>query len=82
MSLRARLITGLLVLAAVGLVALAAITYAEQRSFLMQRVDQQARAAQGVVDRSLDERGVNVPGTAFRGPEPGPGPGGGRGGLR
>ena len=55
MSLRARLIAGLLVLAAVGLVTLAAITYAEQRSFLLDRTDQQARAAEPIVDRSLDE---------------------------
>ena len=45
MSLRARLIVGLLALATVGLIALAAITYAEQRDFLYERVDQQARAA-------------------------------------
>lgn len=62
MSLRARLVTGLLVLAAVGLVALAAVTYLEQRSFLRQRVDQQLRAAQGVVGRALDQQGAIVPG--------------------
>jgi two-component system OmpR family sensor kinase len=45
MSLRARLIIGLLALATVGLLALAGITYAEQRNFLISRVDQQARAA-------------------------------------
>jgi two-component system OmpR family sensor kinase len=44
-SLRARLIIGLLALAAVGLVALAGTTYAEQRNFLLQRVDAQARAS-------------------------------------
>jgi two-component system OmpR family sensor kinase len=71
-SLRARLLTGLLVIAAVGLVAFAAITYAEQRSFLMKRVDQQARAAQPIVDRALDDAGANVPGA----PQFGPGPGG------
>ena len=63
MSLRARLITGLLVLAAVGLVALAAITYAEQRSFLFDRADDQVHAAQPIVDRSLDQSGANVPGS-------------------
>jgi len=56
-SLRARLIAGLLVLAAAGLVLLAGITYAEQRAFLLSRVDQQARSARGAVDHELyDQR--------------------------
>ncbi|MDX6714307.1 MAG: two-component system, OmpR family, sensor kinase, partial [Baekduia sp.] len=45
MSLRARLVIGLLTLATVGFVLLASITYLEQRKFLFDRVDQQARAA-------------------------------------
>ena len=44
-SLRARLLAAVLILSAVGLLLLAAITYAEQRSFLLDRVDQQARSA-------------------------------------
>jgi two-component system OmpR family sensor kinase len=44
-SLRSRLVVGLLALAAVGLVVLAAVIYAEQRSFLLDRVDQQVLAA-------------------------------------
>jgi two-component system OmpR family sensor kinase len=56
MSLRARLIAALIALAAAGLIALAAITYAEQRSFLLDRVDQQAREAHEVVSRQLDIR--------------------------
>lgn len=60
-SLRARLVTGLLVLTAVGLVALAAITYAEQRSFLTQRADQQLRAAPQAVGRALDQQGAGSP---------------------
>jgi two-component system OmpR family sensor kinase len=44
-SLRARLVIGLLTLATVGFVLLASITYLEQRKFLFDRVDQQARAA-------------------------------------
>ncbi|MFL5912575.1 MAG: sensor histidine kinase [Gaiellaceae bacterium] len=85
MSLRARLIAGLLVIAAAGLIALAAITYAEQRSFLFDRADQQAHAALPIVSRSLDDAGANVPGSepqggGFGGPVGG-GPGGGpRGG--
>ncbi|HEY3943991.1 MAG TPA: HAMP domain-containing sensor histidine kinase [Solirubrobacteraceae bacterium] len=54
MSLRARLILGLLALAAAGLITLAAITYAEQRSFLLQRVDQDARASVNVMSHVLD----------------------------
>jgi two-component system OmpR family sensor kinase len=44
-SLRTRLVAGLLLLATIGLVLLAGVTYVEQRHFLMSRVDQQARAA-------------------------------------
>jgi two-component system OmpR family sensor kinase len=44
-SLRARLVIGLLTLATVGFVVLAGVTYLEQRTFLLNRVDQQARAA-------------------------------------
>jgi two-component system, OmpR family, sensor kinase len=46
-SLRARLTVAVLALTAVGLLLLGAITYAEQRSFLYDRVDQQLRAAIG-----------------------------------
>src|SRR3954451_16175763 len=61
MSLRARLIAGLLVLATAGLLVLAAITYAEQRSFLLDRVDQQTRSAIPAVGRALAEAGVAAP---------------------
>jgi two-component system OmpR family sensor kinase len=44
-SLRARLVIGLLALATVGFVLLAGVTYVEQRNFLFDRVDQQARVA-------------------------------------
>jgi two-component system OmpR family sensor kinase len=44
-SLRARLLVAVLALAAGGLLLVGAITYAEQRSFLFDRVDQQLRAA-------------------------------------
>jgi len=62
-SLRARLIVGLLVLAAAGLVTLAAVTYAEQRSQLYDRVDQQAQSAEAPVSAKLDSVGANVGGT-------------------
>ncbi len=54
MSLRARLILGLLALAAAGLITLAAITYVEQRSFQMQRVDQEASSDVAFVSHALD----------------------------
>jgi two-component system OmpR family sensor kinase len=41
LSLRARLLVGLVALVAVGLAAAAVVTYEEQRSFLLTRVDQQ-----------------------------------------
>jgi two-component system OmpR family sensor kinase len=57
-SLRARLIAALLVLATAGLVTLAAITYAEQRSFLFEGVDEQAQAAQRPVSFALAGGGL------------------------
>jgi two-component system OmpR family sensor kinase len=76
-SLRARLIIGLLALAAIGLVLLAGVTYVEQRNFLVDRVDQQVRLASRMEAKPLqlgpDERGPD-------GDEPGPGDHGGPGG--
>ncbi len=82
-SLRARLIVGLLALAAVGLVLAGAITYAEQRSFLIDRVDQQARGAMPAVSRAFEAQGIRDPSAPERpGGAPGGAPGGGRdGGL-
>src|SRR3954466_16001981 len=82
MSLRARLIAALIVLAAAGLVTLAAVTYAEQRSFLLGRVDHQARDAQRAVNFELigPDGGPGMPGARLRlAPPPrlrgvGPGP--------
>jgi two-component system OmpR family sensor kinase len=71
-SLRARLIAGLLVLAAVGLLVLAGVTYAEQRRFLFDRVDQQARAAPFAVAVALNGGGFG----------PRDGRGGGSGGVQ
>jgi two-component system OmpR family sensor kinase len=45
MSLRARLLIGLVALVTAGLVTVGAVTYTEQRSFLLQRIDQEASAA-------------------------------------
>jgi two-component system OmpR family sensor kinase len=52
-SLRGRLVAGVLALAAAGLIALAAVTYFEQRSFLFDNVDSQVRNAQKAVDGLL-----------------------------
>ena len=67
MSLRARLVATLLALSAAALLVLGAITYASQRSFEEQRIDDQARAAQPAVDRALIERG-EAPGGRLRPP--------------
>ena len=45
MSIRARLLTGMVVLVAVGLGVAGVATYEEQRSFLLDRVDQQVQSA-------------------------------------
>ena len=66
-SLRARLIAALLAVAAVGLLVLGGVTYAEQRSFLLTRVDAAARNAFGPVDFALDQAGYNRPGYARAG---------------
>jgi two-component system OmpR family sensor kinase len=72
MSLRARLIAALIVLAAAGLVTLAAVTYAEQRSFLLDRIDQQTHVAQRAVSFELD-RGALLRGVPLTPPPLPPG---------
>jgi two-component system, OmpR family, sensor kinase len=93
-SLRARVLASLLVLASAGLLALAAVTYTEQRSFLEGRLDQQARFAVPVIHGTLSRSGrgplgerFGAPGTpatdgAFGPPVVAPGAGGGAGGPR
>lgn len=83
MSLRARLVAGLLVLSALGLVLLAGITYAEQRSFLIERTDQQAQVAIPAVTREAYRQaqsgsggGVDRDGDGYGRPMPGGPPGG------
>src|SRR3954452_20899249 len=80
MSLRVRLVAGLLALAAVGLLLLGGITYAEQRSFLYDRVDQQARQAVFPGRHRLDDPGATLPGAPGIGARPGAPDGDGRGG--
>jgi two-component system, OmpR family, sensor kinase len=71
-SLRARLLAAVLALTAVGLLALGGITYAEQRSFLYDRVDQQLRDG---IDFAGHELANRPPGgqPSGRGPRPGGG---------
>jgi two-component system OmpR family sensor kinase len=57
-SLRTRLIAGLLALTAAGLLLLGGITYAEQRSFLYQRIDQQTRGAPAAVAHDFADHGI------------------------
>ena len=73
-SLRARLLAGLLALTAAGMLIAGGVTYAEQRSFAYQRVDDQTRDAPFVLGRALDD------GDNDDGPRPGGGPGGNDGG--
>jgi two-component system OmpR family sensor kinase len=61
-SLRGRLLVGLAALTSVGCVVISAVTYTQQRSFLLARVDQQAVAATNPVSYNLDAKGVNAPG--------------------
>jgi two-component system, OmpR family, sensor kinase len=71
-SLRTRLIAVLLLVAAIGMIALAGITYAEQRSFLLDRADTRLQSAVGPIAHALgDERGE--PAEPPRGGGPGPG---------
>ncbi|HXO06925.1 MAG TPA: HAMP domain-containing sensor histidine kinase [Solirubrobacteraceae bacterium] len=53
MSLRARLLSGVLAITAVGLIAAGGGTYLALRSFLRDRVDQQLMAARAAVGRGL-----------------------------
>ncbi len=76
MSLRARLIGTLLALATVGLVTLAVITYATQRSFQLEKIDDQTLAAEPAIDHELRESGVGAPDHGRSGGR-GRGPGGG-----
>jgi two-component system OmpR family sensor kinase len=80
MSLRTRLLLGLVALAAVGLLAADAATYTSLRTFLDQRVDQQLTAARDPAIHELNEGNVQRapgPGRGGRGEF---GPGRGRGG--
>ena len=57
-SLRARLTIGVVALAALGLFVAGAVTYAEQRSSLYDRIDEQVRSAIGVVGDEIVAKGI------------------------
>ena len=92
MSLRARLLIGLIVLTATGLVIAGLVTYAAERSFLVSRVDQQLTGTSNVngfedvldADLGLSKPGPGT-GAGGHGPFPGafgpPGHGGPAAGL-
>ena len=80
-SLRARLVAAVLAVAAVGLLLLAAITYAEQRSFLLDNADKTARSGAPAVEGALAERGIGNHDAPDRGPLGGGPPRGGGPGV-
>jgi two-component system OmpR family sensor kinase len=80
-SLRTRVLASVLALAAAGLVLLAAVTYAEQSSFLNDRLNQEVRAAGPAVSEALDAAGLRPAGDLGTTPA-GPGGQGFRGGPR
>jgi two-component system OmpR family sensor kinase len=78
-SLRARVLASVLALCALGLLALAAVTYTEQRSFLEGRVDQQVRQAGPAVSQALDAKGFRPAGDETSSAQPPDTRGGGPG---
>lgn len=56
-SLRIRLLLSVLALSAAGLLAVGALTWAEQRSFLEGRINEQAKAAVPAISHALDAAG-------------------------
>ena len=76
-SLRSRLIAALLALTAAGLLLLGGITYFGQRSYLLDRLDDELRAAPAVAADALRDREGESGGRGRHGPRGGPPPGGG-----
>jgi two-component system OmpR family sensor kinase len=66
-SLRARLLLGMVVLVAAALAAAATVTYEEQRSFLLDRVDQQVQSALAPLSFQLRPAGNAAAVTAAQG---------------
>jgi two-component system, OmpR family, sensor kinase len=63
-SLRTRVLVSVLVFAAAGLVALAAVTYAEQSSFLQGRVNQEVKGAGPALSQALENAGLRASGAS------------------
>lgn len=61
MSLRSRLLLGLLLLVAIGLGVTAVVIYEEHRSFLLQRIDQQVVGSVPPVSITLGVVDTNLP---------------------
>ena len=57
MTLRLRLVLTLVLLVAGGLLALGGVTYATQRSYQLDRVDDQTLAAEPAIGHQLNEAG-------------------------
>jgi two-component system OmpR family sensor kinase len=74
-SLRARVLASVLLLAAAGLVLLAAVTYAEQSSFLQGRVNQEVKGAVLALSFQLDRKGLRPPVGCSNGSPAQPSPG-------
>jgi two-component system OmpR family sensor kinase len=75
-SLRSRLLAAVLVIAAFGLLLLGGVTYAEQRSFLYDRIDADVRSAAQQIGPQLERAMGRAPG-GDDDYQPGPGPHGG-----
>ena len=56
MSLRARLLTVVVSLTAIGLIVASVVTYQQLRSFLVDRVDHQAQGSAEAISQSIDRR--------------------------
>jgi two-component system OmpR family sensor kinase len=70
-SLRARLTAVLLIVAAAGLLTLAGVTYARQRSFLLERVDVQLASAGPAMEHQLHDGGHDLQPRGDGGPQAG-----------
>lgn len=76
-SLRGRLVAGVLVLAAVGMLIVGGVTYATQRSFQLTRVDRQLTAAVPALQHELEDSSRRGRGVFRGGGRGSPPPGGG-----
>jgi two-component system OmpR family sensor kinase len=69
-SLRARLLAILLGLTAAGMLIAGAVTYTEQRSFLLNRLDQQVEGARGAAESALGGQSPGSTGTGASASDP------------